>query len=88
MAKLIFCYQFESVDDVNEFVSKLYLYYIARKHKLPKLEGRLEDLQVVVEGFEDSQERQRQLIAMEYLAGYFHGKPKLDEPVLEKKRMH
>lgn len=88
MAKLIFCYQFECVDDANEFVSKLYLYYIMSNHELPIIESNLDIYQVMVEGFNDDTERKKQLLAMNYLAEYFNGKAKsVSEstyPVLEK----
>lgn len=90
MAKLIFCYQFECVDDANEFVSKLYLYYIMSNHEFPIIESNLDIYQVMVEGFNDDTERKKQILAMNYLAGYFNGKAKsVSEstyPMLEKKK--
>lgn len=74
MAKLIFCYQFDTFDGANEFIMKLYAYYSLMNHEFPVIsDERLSYNQVIIESFSDSYEAEQLLEIMNLLAAQCDG---------------
>ncbi len=85
MTKLIFCYQFDTPESANEFIMRLYYYYILTKRELPIIDlSRLSYNQAIVESFPDSEDNMRLLEVMNLLATECDAYIKSAGPKLEK----